>query len=651
MLFEKLMQMNEEINELYEKETKGYTIALLGNPNVGKSTVFNGLTGMKQHTGNWPGKTVELASGTFTHHDRIHEMIDLPGTYSLLAHSSEEEVARNFVCFEKCDVCLVVCDATMLERNMNLVLQTMEITNRVVVIVNLMDEAEKKHIHLDLDKLANLLQVEVVGMSARNGKGFRSLKEAIEKTAQKPLREWCVLSYDAQLQQAIERLAQTIHAPGWNHHFLALKLLDPQVEDEKFYAVLTNKEEVQTMVRQEQEHLKRSGCYEQFEDIIVNALQKKAKMICDQCVKIEDGSYLEKDMRMDRIVTHKVWGFLCMIVLLALIFWITIAGANVPSAYLSAFFVQLEAWLHQACEQLHVAKLLEGLFVDGMVKTAGWVIAVMLPPMAIFFPLFTLLEDFGYLPRIAFNLDGFFQKACTCGKQALTMAMGFGCNAVGVSGARIIDSPRERLIAILTNVFVPCNGRFPTLIKADVYRQIPPYVPAVITCQRIGLRRLCQKNHIVSHMHSATLAECGNRYLWGKRLGFNHNRLPFSSRQNELHRIFAVRIQTINRKNMDRIGRKCMADIAFRLLPLYRQRDLLLYSGLKKNHRRQRRDQIRISHYQRAGCRVCSRLECLQKLLFRFRLLCNQAVFLLISNHLLSLPSHLSHTFLLIRRC
>lgn len=465
MLFEKLMQMNEEINELYEKETKGYTIALLGNPNVGKSTVFNGLTGMKQHTGNWPGKTVELASGTFTHHDRIHEMIDLPGTYSLLAHSSEEEVARNFVCFEKCDVCLVVCDATMLERNMNLVLQTMEITNRVVVIVNLMDEAEKKHIHPDLDKLANLLQVEVVGMSARNGKGFRSLKEAIEKTAQKPLREWCVLSYDAQLQQAIERLAQTIHAPGWNHHFLALKLLDPQVEDEKFYAVLTNKEEVQTMVRQEQEHLKRSGCYEQFEDIIVNALQKKAKMICDQCVKIEDGSYLEKDMRMDRIVTHKVWGFLCMIVLLALIFWITIAGANVPSAYLSAFFVQLEAWLHQACEQLHVAKLLEGLFVDGMVKTAGWVIAVMLPPMAIFFPLFTLLEDFGYLPRIAFNLDGFFQKACTCGKQALTMAMGFGCNAVGVSGARIIDSPRERLIAILTNVFVPCNGRFPTLIS------------------------------------------------------------------------------------------------------------------------------------------------------------------------------------------
>ena len=443
MLFEKLMQMNEEINELYEKETKGYTIALLGNPNVGKSTVFNGLTGMKQHTGNWPGKTVELASGTFTHHDRIHEMIDLPGTYSLLAHSSEEEVARNFVCFEKCDVCLGVCDATMLERNMNLVLQTMEITNRVVVIVNLMDEAEKKHIHLDLDKLANLLQVEVVGMSARNGKGFRSLKEAIEKTAQKPLREWCVLSYDAQLQQAIERLAQTIHAPGWNHHFLALKLLDPQVEDEKFYAVLTNKEEVQTMVRQEQEHLKRSGCYEQFEDIIVNALQKKAKMICDQCVKIEDGSYLEKDMRMDRIVTHKVWGFLCMIVLLALIFWITIAGANVPSAYLSAFFVQL----------------------DGMVKTAGWVIAVMLPPMAIFFPLFTLLEDFGYLPRIAFNLDGFFQKACTCGKQALTMAMGFGCNAVGVSGARIIDSPRERLIAILTNVFVPCNGRFPTLIS------------------------------------------------------------------------------------------------------------------------------------------------------------------------------------------
>ena len=164
MLFEKLVQANDNINEMYLKQRKGYTIALLGNPNVGKSTVFNELTGMNQHTGNWPGKTVELAKGHYTHRYRQNQMIDLPGTYSLLAHSSEEEVTRNYVCFEPCDVCLVICDATVLERNLNLVLQTMEITDHVVLVLNLMDEAKKKNITIDTEKLAKLLKVRVVEM-------------------------------------------------------------------------------------------------------------------------------------------------------------------------------------------------------------------------------------------------------------------------------------------------------------------------------------------------------------------------------------------------------------------------------------------------------------------------------------------------------
>lgn len=464
MLFEKMMAVNEEINASVKHEKEGYTIALIGNPNVGKSTVFNALTGMRQHTGNWPGKTVALASGTYTHDDQVHRLIDLPGTYSLLAHSSEEEVTRDYICFEACDICLVICDATCLQRNMNLVLQTMEITPKVVMVVNLMDEARKKHIDVNIEKLHELLGIEVVAMSARSEEGFEELKKAIEKTGKRRFNHQVILRYDERMETCLAKLSCAMITDAENKRFLAMKLLEPDHDNKRFYEVIENKDEVKTLVNELRETLKEQGVYAHFEDYIVEALHHKANAICEESVTFQNASYLEKDERLDRIFTDKRWGFVWMIALLSLIFWITISGANVPSAFLSEQFAHLEVWMHQLFQSWGVNLALEQFVIDGMVKTAGWVISVMLPPMAIFFPLFTILEDYGYLPRIAFNLDGFFQKACTCGKQALTICMGFGCNAVGVTGARIIDSERERLIAILTNVFIPCNGRFPTLI-------------------------------------------------------------------------------------------------------------------------------------------------------------------------------------------
>ena len=447
MLFEKLVQANDNINEMYLKQRKGYTIALLGNPNVGKSTVFNELTGMNQHTGNWPGKTVELAKGHYTHRYRQNQMIDLPGTYSLLAHSSEEEVTRNYVCFEPCDVCLVICDATVLERNLNLVLQTMEITDHVVLVLNLMDEAKKKNITIDTEKLAKLLKVRVVEMSARNHEGFEDVKEAIEEVGNRVSdTQGAAVRYAKDLEQAIAAVADVMKTRRLNTRFTALKLLDPEVDSTLFYEDIENQEETRA-------------------DIVVHALHERAREISEECIIFNNASYQNRDMRIDHVVTSKGWGLVWMVVLLSVIFWITISGANVPSEMLSGMFEDLQVWLHQLFASWSMNPYITSFIVDGVVKTCGWVISVMLPPMAIFFPMFTLLEDFGYLPRIAFNLDGFFQKACTCGKQALTMCMGFGCNAVGVSGARIIDSPRERLIAIITNTFVPCNGRFPTLIS------------------------------------------------------------------------------------------------------------------------------------------------------------------------------------------
>ena len=466
MLFEKLVQANDNINEMYLKQRKGYTIALLGNPNVGKSTVFNELTGMNQHTGNWPGKTVELAKGHYTHRYRQNQMIDLPGTYSLLAHSSEEEVTRNYVCFEPCDVCLVICDATVLERNLNLVLQTMEITDHVVLVLNLMDEAKKKNITIDTEKLAKLLKVRVVEMSARNHEGFEDVKEAIEEVGNRVSdTQGAAVRYAKDLEQAIAAVADVMKTRRLNTRFTALKLLDPEVDSTLFYEDIENQEETRAEVEKQIARLKDKDLYERFEDIVVHALHERAREISEECIIFNNASYQNRDMRIDHVVTSKGWGLVWMVVLLSVIFWIAISGANVPSEMLSGMFEDLQVWLHQLFASWSMNPYITSFIVDGVVKTCGWVISVMLPPMAIFFPMFTLLEDFGYLPRIAFNLDGFFQKACTCGKQALTMCMGFGCNAVGVSGARIIDSPRERLIAIITNTFVPCNGRFPTLIS------------------------------------------------------------------------------------------------------------------------------------------------------------------------------------------
>ena len=462
-----------------------YLIALAGNPNVGKSTVFNELTGLRQHTGNWPGKTVVRAEGAFVHEGKRAKVVDLPGTYSLLAGSVDEEVARDFVLFGRPDVTVVVVDATRLERNLNLVLQVLEITDRVVVFLNLVDEARRHGIAVDPAKLERELGVPVVQGIAREGVGIDNLISAVHEVALgthsgSAIR---VEQHTAEVEVALDELVPVIQdafpeVP--NARWVALRLLnaDEAVEgavqsgelgqlshDESGALVEIAPAEARHRVLKKGMSL-RWSLPSDFQDVVTGRAYEVAEQIAARVqVRGLKKVGLAFDRKMDEWLTSRIFGFPLMLFILATVFWITIEGANIPSSLLATALIDNgHSALKARSLGIGIPWWLDGLLLDGVYLATAWVVAVMLPPMAIFFPLFTLLEDFGYLPRVAFNLDSLFRKAGAHGKQALTMCMGFGCNAAGVVATRVIDSPRERLIAIITNNFSLCNGRWPTQI-------------------------------------------------------------------------------------------------------------------------------------------------------------------------------------------
>lgn len=497
-----------------------YLVALAGNPNTGKSTVFNALTGLRQHTGNWPGKTVSRAEGTFQHAGKRVKVVDLPGTYSLQAGSTDEEVARDFILFGEPHVTVVVLDATRLERNLNLAMQVLEITDRVVVCLNLMDEARRHGIGIDPAALSRELGVPVMATSARNGEGMPELLDAIDGVASGRIQTspFRVPKYPPEVEHAIASLVPDIEAafPGVpNARWIALRLLngDERVEEAVRSGELGTTEAGETgrsgeadgRMSGEQGTATRTspalsdlpvlpGSPAQvlslaqelrwsipitFHDSLTASLFAAAERItAASALKGVRKARFDFDRTLDRLLTSRVFGFPLMILMLAVVFWLTIAGANVPSGMLASLLIdQLQPLLKGALGVIGSPWWLTGFLVDGVYLATAWVIAVMLPPMAIFFPLFTLLEDFGYLPRVAFNLDKLFQRAGAHGKQALTMCMGFGCNAAGVVATRVIDSPRERLVAIITNNFSLCNGRWPTqILMATIF--IGALVPA-----------------------------------------------------------------------------------------------------------------------------------------------------------------------------
>ncbi len=448
-------------------------IAIAGNPNVGKSTVFNALTGLNQHTGNWPGKTVECTTGEYTYGERLFKITDIPGTYSLMSNSLEEEIARDYICFSKPDVVIVVLDATCMERNLNLALQILEITKNVVICVNLIDEAKKKKIYIDLDELSMQLGgAPVVYTNARKKFGINSLMKEVDIIASKNKKTFYVNNenYPEVFKNSVNAVSEVIADFIPKHlskKWISEKILEndesikKSIEKNIGYDIFKN-EKITDIINSEREKLIENGFDgKKIREILVGSIMEKSEKIYNLCVHVENKNYDKKDRMMDNLLTSKLTGIPIMLALLTLVFWITLVGANYPSQLISSALFWAQDRLTEFCTSINCPWWIQGIFVEGVYRTLAWVVSVMLPPMAIFFPLFTFLEDTGYLPRVAFNLDNAFRKCGAHGKQALTTCMGFGCNACGVIGARIIDSPREKLIAILTNNFVPCNGRLP----------------------------------------------------------------------------------------------------------------------------------------------------------------------------------------------
>ncbi|MBU4457017.1 MAG: ferrous iron transport protein B, partial [Nanoarchaeota archaeon] len=435
-----------------KNEKPAYTIALAGQPNVGKSTVFNMLTGLNQHVGNWPGKTVEQKAGLYTHDGQVIRLVDLPGTYSLTANSEEERIARDFLLRGRPDVVVVIVNAAALERNLYLVAELLSMPVRVVVGVNMMDVAGQAGIHVEAHVLQAALGVPVVPLVAPRNQGVSELMDAALRLIKNPddfapNRPEIRPEHRPVLAEIRSLLSGKI--PLYPEDWTAIKLLegDTEITERVRQSAPEAWERIHALLKQHEDA---------YLDVAGGRYEWVGRMVRAAVVKPKPGAISLTD-RLDKIATHPFWGLVLLLGIFGLVFWLTYTAAMPVVSWLDT---QVITSIAESVRQVlaPAPAWLTSLLVDGLIGGAGTVLTFV-PILVVFFAVMGLLEDVGYLTRSAYVMDRFMHWMGLHGRSFLPLCIGFGCNVPAVLGARIVEERRARLLTILLAPLVPCTAR------------------------------------------------------------------------------------------------------------------------------------------------------------------------------------------------
>jgi ferrous iron transport protein B len=432
-------------------------VALVGNPNCGKTSLFNALTGSKQHVGNWPGVTVEKKEGKLTFQGKELRIVDLPGTYSLGAYSEDEVVARNFILKEKPDVVVNVIDSTNIERNLYLTVQLMEMNSNVVLALNMADEAESKNIFINHEKLSKSLCVPAIPTIAPKKKGIEELLKKVVESANSKGISSTKMKYGKELEGELKVLSDSLDECAaeldYPSEWTAIKLLE---NDEYIINNLKEKgcfDKLSNKLKKSIENITASIGYEPDAAIV----DKRYEFITEStkgCVKKDQENKETWSDKIDKVVTHKIGGLVIFAAIMFLMYQITMAfGNDFLGGYVDEGFGALGDWASGALA--NSPELLQSFVIDGIIGGLGSVL-VFIPLILVMYMIISILEETGYMARAAYVMDRFMQSIGLHGKTAVSMIIGSGCNVAGIMATRTLESKKDRMIAILINPFVSC---------------------------------------------------------------------------------------------------------------------------------------------------------------------------------------------------